>query len=93
MLVNSSDGVLNDEIKYYFKLETMWVVTNIASLDRATAYQLLDSLWYDNSLDLTLRAPSSVFRLMNSMISDGNATIEYQESAIHSVSNALADSP
>ena len=69
MLVNTTEGVLSDDIKYYFKLETMWVVTNIASLERATSYQLLDSLWYDNSLDLTQRVPSSVFRLMNSMIS------------------------
>ena len=92
MLVSSSGGVLSDEIKYYFKLETIWVVTNIASLDRETAYMLLDSLWYDNSLDLTQRVPSSVFRLINSMISDANATPEFQESAIYAVSNALADS-
>ena len=75
MILNPS--IYNEEekrVNYYFKLELLWIITNIhASLNTDTDLLSLQSLWFDcvNCNDLTAtQVPSPIFDLLVNMFLD-----------------------
>ena len=76
-------------ITHSMQCETLWIASNLVFfLDSLEDRCLLEQLWYQNASDLTMRAPSSLFDLLASMMAAESSTAS-KDMAIQCICNIL----